>query len=173
MAARQMASQLKRSMQTPPTSPPLRCVWIQSGTSALCFSFLPGNASILYSAAPICPPLIPLPPPPSLPPLQGWSTGLASPDGKVLCCNSANSKFPVAVRPVDAGLVHSSNNNIAFITFDMIFYSLSAFQIPYYYLYFIVYINQGLPAETGGDCGERRKGANLFILFLNLFLIRG
>ena len=164
MAARQMASQLKRSMQTPPTFPPPRCMWIQSGTSALCFSFLPGNASILYTSAPFCP--LPPPSPSSLSLLEeGWRTGLASPDGKVLCRNSANSKLPVAVRPMDAGLVHSSNNNIAFITFDMIFYSLSAFQIPYYYLYFIVYINQGLSGETGGDYGERRKGANLFILF--------
>ena len=90
---------------------------------------------------------------------------MASPDGKVLCRNSANSKLPVAVRPMDVGLVHSSNTNIAFITFDMIFYSLSAFQIPYYYLYFIVYINQGLSGETGGDCGERRKGANFLFYF--------
>ena len=66
---------------------------------------------------------------------------------------------------MDVGLVHFSNTNIAFITFDMIFYSLSAFQIPYYYLYFIVYINQGLSGETGGDCGERRKGANFLFYF--------
>ena len=161
MAARQMASQLKRSMQTPATFPAPRCVWIQSGTLALCFSFLPGNASILYSSAPFDPLLVPLPPP--SPP--GWRTGLASPDGKVLCCNSANSKFLVAVRPVDTGLAHSSNNNIALITFDMILYSLSAFQIPYYYLYFIGYINQGLSGEMGGDCEERRKGANFLFYF--------
>ena len=57
-----------------------------------------------------------------------------------------------------------SCNNIAcvFRIFDVIFYSLSAFQIPFYCLYFIdILNNQGLFGEPGEGCRVRGKGTGL------------